>query len=125
MDWLSATSTIDLDAIMKGSDSPAPLTDVSWSSPAMESYTPTGTGSGQFIDTQTQNTLLGGLTSVLNYALQRDAIKIQASTQQQLAGNQVGYANSALAYQAQQSNSNRTLIMLGLGVAAVFLVMRG
>ena len=123
-DYLSSISNFDLDGLMYGSDRPAPLPDVSWSSPPMESYTPTGTGSGQFIDTTTQNALLGGLDKVLNWAIQRDTAKIQQDTAYQLAGTQYASTNNALGYQAQQSAANRKLIVIGLAVAGLFLVMR-
>lgn len=128
MDLLSSTSIIDLDAIMKGSDTPAPLPDVSWSSPAMQTSTPTGNGTGVFIDTSQQNSTLASLGNILgtalNYSLQKDAIKYQQTTQTQLAGNQANQVNSALAYQAQQSSANRTLILLAVAGVALFVVMR-
>ena len=127
MDWLSKISPygdFNLNDVTYGADVSSPLPDVSWSSPAMESSTPTGTGSGQFIDTSTQNALLGGLNNVLNWAIQRDALKIQQDTKMQLAGTQYATTNNALGYQAQQSAANRKLLMIGLAVAGLFLVMR-
>lgn len=127
MDWLSKISPygdFNLNDVTYGADVSSPLPDVSWSSPAMESSTPTGTGSGQFIDTSTQNALLGGLNNVLNWAIQRDALKIQQDTKTQLAGTQYASTNNALNYQAQQSAANRKLLMIGLAVAGLFLVMR-
>jgi len=127
MDWLSKISPygdFNLNDVTYGADVSSPLPDVSWSSPDMESSTPTGTGSGQFIDTATQNALLGGLDKVLNWAIQRDTAKIQQDTAYQLAGTQYAGTNNALNYQAQQSAANRKLIVIGLAVAGLFLVMR-
>lgn len=113
-----------LDDLMYGADTASPLTDVSWSSPAMESSTPTGTGSGQFLDTTTQNALFGSLDKVLNWAIQRDTAKIQQDTQMQLGGMQYASTNNALGYQAQQSAANRKLLVMGMLAAGLFLVMR-
>lgn len=123
-DYLSSISNFDLESLMYGSDRPAPLPDVSWSSPAMESSTPTGTGSGVFMDSSLQNALLGGLDKALNWAIARDTAKINQQTQNQLAGTQAGSVNTMLAYQAQSAAANRKLILIGAAVAALFLVMR-
>jgi len=117
-------SISNLDSLMYGADTASPLQDVSWSSPDMQPYTPTGNGSGQFLDTATQNALFGGLDKVLNWAIQRDAAKIQQDTTYQLAGTQYASTNNALNYQAQQSAANRKLLVIGMAVAGLFLVMR-
>lgn len=76
MDYLASISpfsSFDLSDYTAGADAAAPLADVSNSSPAMSTYTTTGTGSGVFVDSGWQNALLGGLTTALNYAIKRDA----------------------------------------------------
>lgn len=123
-DYYSTISPFNLDAVMEGSDRPAPLPDVSWASQPMESYTPTGNGSGQFIDTATQNGIFGTLDKVLNWAIQKDSAKIQQDTQLQLADRQGNSVNTMLGYQAQQAQANRKLMLMGLMAAGLFLVMR-
>lgn len=75
MDWLSSISPYSqyLDDYTAGADVTSPLSDVSNSSPAMQTYTATGTGSGVFIDSGWQNAIMGGLQTALNYAIKRDA----------------------------------------------------
>lgn len=123
-DYYSTISPFNLDAVMAGSDSPAPLPDVSWASQPMESYTSTGNGSGQFIDTATQNGIFNLLDKGLNWAIQKDSAKIQQDTQLQLADRQGNSVNTMLGYQAQQAQANRKLMLLGLMAAGLFLVMR-
>lgn len=121
---ISPFGDFSLNEITYGADTASPLPDVSWSSPAMESSTPTGTGSGVFMDSSLQNALLGGLDKALNWAIARDTAKINQQTQNQLAGTQAGSVNTMLAYQAQQSAANRKLMLMGAAVVALFLVMR-
>ena len=117
-------SISNLDDLMYGADTASPLPDVSWSSPAMESSTPTGTGSGQFIDTSMQNGIFDFLGKALQFAVNRDTAKIQQDTQMQLAGTQYASTNNAVGYQAQQSAANRKLLVMGMAVAGLFIVMR-
>lgn len=121
---ISPFGDFNLSDVTYGADVSSPLPDVSWSSPDMQPYTPTGNGSGQFIDTATQNGIFGLIDRAMNYAIQRDTAKIQQDTAFQLAGTQYASTNNALSYQAQQSAANRKLLVIGLAVAGLFLVMR-
>ena len=85
----------NLDNVTWGADAASPLSDVSYGSQPMESYTPTGTGSGTFISADWQQGILGGLQTALNYAITRDAYKnglpingVAAATQQQVVVQQ-------------------------------------
>ena len=88
--------------------------DVSEGAPAMETSTPTGNGTGQF---NWQGLLGGSLQAGLNYAIQRDQIKMgmaapmgQPTTHQQVQ------------VQAKQTNF---LFLLGCGVVAYLVLSNG
>lgn len=90
-------------------------TDVSMGDAPMQSWTPTGNGSGEFISASTQQSILGGLQSVLNYAMMRDQQKMTA-----VGGPvQVGAARAQVT--ARQENDKRlfTYALIGLGVYLV------
>lgn len=118
-DYTTGTGTFDggfdLGAITGGADASSPLSDVSNGAEPMQSYTATGNGSGVFLDTSMQNTILGGLSKVVDYAIRRDAYSMgmampagQASTGQQLI------------VQRKQTNG-MFLLLIGLGA---FLVLK-
>ncbi len=89
--------------------------DVSYGSPAMETSTPTGNGSGVFVDQNTQNQIFGTLNNVLAYALKRDQMKMTAVAQapMQQAQAQVQY---------QQVKNNNLLLWLAIGAGVILLV---
>jgi len=82
----------DLSQLTSDALNTSPLGDVSDGAENMQSYTATGNGTGVFLDTSAQNSIFGGLSKVLDYALQRDAYKMgmtssvngRPSTQQQV-----------------------------------------
>ncbi len=83
----------------------------------METSTPTGSGSGYFIDQNTQNQIFGTLNNVLNYALKRDQMKMTAVAQapMQQAQAQVQY---------QQAKNNNLLLWAAVGAAVLYVVTR-
>ncbi|WP_426079280.1 hypothetical protein [Janthinobacterium sp. PSPC3-1] len=89
--------------------------DVSNGAQDMQPSTSTGNGSGVFLDTSTQNAIFGTLTNVLNYALKRDQIKMQAglAQPQQQAQAQIQYV---------QTKNNNMLVWAGLGLAALWIM---
>lgn len=89
--------------------------DVSDGAPAMQTSTPTGAGSGVFVDQSTQNQIFGTLNNVLNYALKRDQMKMTAVAQapMQQAQAQVQY---------QQVKNNNLLLWLAIGAGVIMLV---
>lgn len=89
--------------------------DVSNGAQDMQPSTSTGNGSGVFLDTGTQNAIFGTLTNVLNYALKRDQIKMQAglAQPQQQAQAQIQYV---------QTKNNNMLVWAGLGLAALWIM---
>lgn len=94
-------------------------TDVAWSSPAEQPSTPTGNGSGQFVSSDWQGAIIGGLQTALNYALYRDQQKMtavaQAPVQQAQLQTQVAQV---------QHNNTLTYVLIGAAVLAVVLVTR-
>lgn len=93
------------------------LTDVSFSSPPEQPNTPTGNGSGQFVSSDWQGAVLGGLQTALNYAIYRDQQKMtavaQAPVQQAQLQTQVAQV---------QHNNTLTYVLIGAAVLAVVLV---
>jgi hypothetical protein len=99
---------VDLSTITNGADMSTPLGDVSNGADPMQSSTPTGTGSGVFLDTNTQNAIFGSLNNVLNYALYRDSVQMQR--------NPTALQTGTLALQQQKAKSSNLLIWIAAGV---------
>lgn len=116
MDYLQSISTFNLDDYTAGADAASPLPDVSNGWAPMTTSTPTGNGSGQFLDTSTQNLIFGGLKSVLDYAIKRDQYQMGMA----LPGMQATTSQQVLQQQGKQTNF-LFLALCGLGI---FLVAR-
>ena len=122
MPWDYTTGTgsfdggFDLGAITGGADAESPLGDVSNGAPSMQTYTPTGTGSGVFVDTSWQNQMFGGLSKVVDYAIKRDA-----RTMDRLGPNSQG-ATGQQQMQVQRKQTN-TMFLLLCGVG-LFLALK-
>lgn len=114
MDYLKSMEYFDMGQYTAGAATSSPLADVSNSSEDMQSYTATGNGSGQFLDTSTQNQIFGGLSKVLDYALQRDAYKMQMNAQLQ----QGPATQQQVVVQGKQTNF-MFLALCGLGIYLV------
>lgn len=114
-DYTTGTGTFDggfdLAAITGGADAASPLSDVSNGAEPMQSYTPTGNGSGVFIDTSLQNQIFGGLSKVMDYAMQRDAYQMRANLP--LGVN--GATGQQLQVQRKQTNG-MFLMLCGVGL---------
>jgi hypothetical protein len=92
------------------------LPDVSQGAPDMSPSTPTGNGTGYFIDPTVQSQGFDLLKTGLNYALQRDALQMKNSylpTYQQ-------QASYGIARQQVQNNSGMLLLA---GAVLVFFLM--
>jgi len=112
MDLFGNSFDFNLDNVTWGADAGSPLSDVSYGSPAMESYTPTGTGSGTFIDSGWQQAIVGGLQTALNYAIVRDSYKNGVPLAGQATQQQV-------VVQRQQTNG---IFLLVCGLAAILVL---
>jgi hypothetical protein len=93
------------------------LSDVSNGAPDQSPSTPTGNGSGYFIDTTTQNQIFGTIQKGLDYVLRRD----QESMNTQAINAQAQRANAAVAVQKQQNS--RTFLLIA-GAAVLFMVLK-
>ncbi len=113
-DYLRSISTFNLDDYTAGADAASPLTDVSYSDEPMQTYTPTGNGSGVFLDSSLQNTILGGLSKVVDYAIKRDAYNMGM----QMPVGVGGATGQQLQVQRKQTNG-LFLLLCGLGVYLV------
>lgn len=111
----------DLSTITDGADMATPLHDVSDGSQDMQSYTPTGNGSGEWVgfSDKTTDRLWGGLDKVLNYALIRDNMQMQRVP---TASQQI--QQGTLAVQRQQSNNSGLLLWIALGAGVFMLASR-
>jgi hypothetical protein len=89
--------------------------DVSNGAQDMQPHTSTGNGSGVFLDSGMQNAIFGTLSNVLNYALKRDQIKMQAGLAQPQQQQQA-------AIQYVQTKNNNMLVWAGLGLAALWIM---
>lgn len=89
--------------------------DVSNGAQDMQPSTSTGNGSGVFMDSGMQNQIFGTLQNVLNYALKRDQIKMQAGLAQPVQQQQA-------AIQYVQTKNNNMLVWAGLGLAALWIM---
>lgn len=104
MDYLKSMEQYDFSQYEAGAVDPV-RTDVSYSGEDMQTSTATGNGSGVFLDSGWQNALFGAIPKVVDYALQRDAVKMgmvapmgQPTTQQQVQvqGKQTNFMFLAL-----------------------------
>ena len=114
MDYLATMSPFNLDDITAGADDASPLGDVSQSSMPMQTYTNTGNGSGVFIDTSWQQSIFGGLSKVVDYAIKRDAYSMGMSVQ----AGQAGTTGQQLIVQKKQTNG-MFLLLLAVGAFVV------
>ena len=107
--------SFNLESLMGGADQATPLPDVSMGGEDMQTSTPTGNGTGVFVDSTMQQSIFGGLSKVLDYALQRDAYKmnVQRNLQYQPAVQQ------QVQVQAKQTNF---LFLAGCAVVVYLLV---
>lgn len=117
-DYLNNTGTFsggfDIGAITNGSDMSSPLPDVSNGAQDMQPWTNTGTGSGVFVDTQTQNHVFGTLDKVLNYALVRDQQTMVRVPTQMQAG--------AIQQQQQRAQNSRLVLWVALALGAFMVI---
>lgn len=113
-DYQTNTGSFDLGELTNGADIESPLRDVSGGADDMQPSTPTGNGSGVFVDTQTQNAMFASLSQVLDYALKRD--------QQKMAGNQMTMQSGATQQQQQQLKKNRQFMWLMVLGGGAFLL---
>lgn len=102
--------------ITLGADDASPLPDVSNGAQDMQPETPTGNGSGLFIDGAAVNKTLG---QVLNYAILRDQLQMS----RQPTAMQMG-ALQTQALQARTQSRNSTLLLLLAVGAGVILLAR-
>jgi len=110
-DYSSMENMWDLSQLTSDALAVSPLGDVSNGAENMQSYTPTGNGSGVFLDTTSQNQIFGGLGKVLDYALQRDAYKIG------MASPLNGRPTTQQQVQIQQKQGNFLFLALcGIGI---------
>lgn len=114
-DFGSGFGDLDLSTFTNGADMSVPLGDVSNGAQNMQPYSSSGEWY-QFSD-QTQSAIWGGLDKVLNYALAKDAAKMQQPQLQQ----QQQYAQ---VQQSQQNGNSRILLWAALGAGVFLLINR-
>lgn len=95
--------------------------DNSYGAADMTTSTPTGGGSGVFMDTGWQNGLFGMLQQGLNYALLRDQQKMTAVAYNPVAQAQQAAQQSAI---MQQSRNANLLVLLAVGGLVLLMVRR-
>jgi hypothetical protein len=96
-------------------------TDVSNSAPAEQPYTPTGNGSGVYVDSSSLGGFWGALEKGLNYAILRDQQKMTAVYGPTMYP--AGQAQTA-AVSLQASSNNKLLTLMMLAGAAYLLVRK-
>jgi ribosomal protein L12E/L44/L45/RPP1/RPP2 len=87
----------------------------------MTTSTPTGNGTGVFMDNSWQSALFSGLDKALNYALLRDQQKMTAVAYNPVAQAQAASQQAAI---MQQSRNANLLVLLAVG-GLVFLIAKG
>lgn len=92
-------------------------TDVSMGAPDEQPYTPTGNGTGVFLDSGTQNGIFTTLDKVLNYALYRD--------QQKMTAVQFPAQQQQTQMAAARANDSRLLTFAMIGAGIYLLVSMG
>jgi len=105
-----------LDSILGGADETVPLPDVSMGGEDMQPSTPTGNGSGVFVDSTMQQNIFGGLSKVLDYALQRDAYKMNMQRNLQY--------QPAVQQQVQVQGRQTNFLFLAACAVGVYLLVR-
>lgn len=106
IDWLSRLGSMSTSSIR---------TDVSLGAPPEQPRDPTGNGTGQFMTSDWQGALFGGLQTALNYAIYRDQQKMTAVAQAPVQQAQVE--------QVKHSNT-MSYVLIGAAVLAVVMVTR-
>ncbi|MES2367202.1 MAG: hypothetical protein V4563_15095 [Pseudomonadota bacterium] len=106
------------DGLMDGSTGEAPYGDVSNGGPDEQPMTPTGNGTGYYIDPTQNSAMWGTLQQALNYAIQRD--------QQTMAQAHAVANNVIVPTQAQATiTANRQMVKyLAIGAAIYFLMRK-
>lgn len=101
--------------LMDGAEVDPPLPDVSNGAPDQQPSTPTGTGTGYWVDPSQESAMWGTVQKALQYAINRDQISMAAKTglQTSAAGAVVPTAQAAQKIQNQQF-----LLLLGIGFLA-------
>jgi hypothetical protein len=112
MDYLASLSQFNLDDYTAGADNASPLSDVSNGDSPMQTYTPTGNGTGVFLDTGWQNAIFGGLSKVVDYAIKKDAYNMGIPL------NNAAVTSQQALVQRNQSNG-LFLLLCGVGVYLV------
>jgi hypothetical protein len=114
-----------------GTGSYAPvLTDVSNGSPPQQPSTPTGNGTGVFIDSGQQNGMFNLLGQALNYAITRDQQKMTAVYGPQVTGayypaaGSNGYPPGYTGSVSLQASANSRLLTYLLIGGAIWLAVR-
>lgn len=105
---------------MEGASYSVPLPDNYYGSSSQQPTTPTGTGTGYYVDNTMWSSLSGALDKALNYALIRDQQKFAAEH---------GYSATPTPYtptpQAAAQAANSRLLLLGLiGVGIAFALRK-
>lgn len=95
------------------------LPDVSNGEPPMQPMTPTGNGTGYYVENGWLNSLAGTVGQALNTVIQRENAKTQQQTAITSAGVQMQTA------QVQAGLANQRMLLLGGMVLVVLLVLRG
>lgn len=95
------------------------LADVSNGSPDEQPYTPTGNGTGVFLDSGSQNGIFNMLGQALNYAIVRDQRKMTA-----VYGPAINMTPQQQAALSVQASGNSRLLMYVLIGAGIWLAVR-
>jgi hypothetical protein len=102
-----------------GEDTGMVLPDVSNGAPDEQPTTPTGAGTGYYVPSAWESTLLGGLSATLNYALQRDQAKFAAEH-----GYAPGNATMTPTPTTAAAIGNQRLLLLGAIALGAVVLMR-
>jgi hypothetical protein len=92
------------------------LPDVSMSEPAQQSTTPTGNGTGYYVENGWLNAITGTVQTALNYAIVRDQQQIAQKT-----GFTTGVPVVATPQATAAIQNNRLLMVGGLAIVALLL----
>jgi hypothetical protein len=116
MDFFGSNN-FNLESLMGGADEATPLPDVSMGGEDMQPSTPTGNGSGVFVDSTMQQNIFGGLSKVLDYALQRDAYKMNMQRNLQ-------YQQPVMQQQVQAQGRQTNFLFLAACAVGIFLLVK-
>lgn len=116
-DYITGTGEFNLSGVTAGADVTSPRDDNAWGAPAMETNTPTGNGTGVYVDSSWATALMGGLNKAVDYAIQRDAFQMRAQVP-------FGQVQGSTSQQVQVQRKQTNFMFLALCGVGIYLVAK-